>query len=137
VAHLPSAEPLVKKARRVVAQNPDNGRGATRRDKASEEGDHETPADAKILPIGPDIKRENLARKKAVATVWATTAKTENDPGIRHRNANVSRLVQNDAPPSGLPSWFGQPNQIGGGEHSGIGRAPSLDIEPGDAARIS
>src|SRR5262249_53424913 len=94
VAHPPSAQPPAKKTRRVVAQDPDNSRGATHRDKASEEGDHETPADAKILPIRPDIKREDLARKKAVATVWATAAKTENNPVIRHRNANVSRLAQ-------------------------------------------
>ena len=137
MAHLPSSEPLVKEARGVVPQDPHDGRGPTHRDEASEEGDQQASPNAQILPIGPDIEREDLALKKAVATVWATAAKTENNPVIRHRNANISRLAQNDAPPSGLPSWFGQPNQIRGGEHSGIGRAPSLDIEPGDAARIS
>ena len=137
MAHLPSSEPLVKEARGVVPQDPHDGRGPTNRDEASEEGDQQSPPDAQVLPIGPDIKREDLAFKKPVATVWAAAAKTENSTVIYHRNANISRLAQNDAPPSGLPSWFRQPNQIGGGEHPGIGRAPSLDIEPGDAARIS
>ena len=90
-----------------------------------------------ILPIRLDIECENLAGKSAVTSVRPAAAEAENGAGRINRNAHVARLAHDHASPTGLAAVLRQPDQIGCGEHSGIGGPPGLDIEPSDAARIA
>src|SRR6516162_2810544 len=51
VAHLLLAEALIKEARRVVAQYPDDRRAAPGRDEPPEQRDQQLPPDALVLPV--------------------------------------------------------------------------------------
>src|SRR6516164_5056988 len=136
-ADLLPAEALIKKARRVVAQHPDDRRTAADRDQTPEHCDHQAPSDTLVLPIRGDVEREHLAGEEATAAVRTAAAEAENGAHRIDSNAHVAGLAQDHAPPTELAPPLRQPDQIGGGQQAGIGRAPSLDIELGDAPRIS
>src|SRR6516225_2023130 len=136
-ADLLPAEALIKEPGRVVAQHPDDCRTAADRDQTPEQCDHQAPSDTLVLPIRSDVEREHLAREEAIAAVRTAAAEAENGTPRIDRDAHVAGLAQDHAPPTELAPPRRQPDQIGGGQQAGIGRAPSLDIETGDAPRIS
>src|SRR6516225_4483430 len=136
-ADLLPAEALIKEARRVVAQHPDDRRAAADRDQTSEQCDQQAPSDTLVLPIRGDVEREHLAGEEAITAVRTAAAEAENGAPRIDSDPHVAGLAQDHAPPTELAPPLRQPHQIGGGQHAGIGRAPSLDIEPGDAPRVS
>ena len=51
-------------------------------------------------------------------------------------DADIAGLAHDHGAPASLATALREPNQVGCGEHPGVGGAPSLDIEQSDAARI-
>jgi hypothetical protein len=133
---LTSSQPLVKEAGRVIAQHPNDCGASASRDQAPEKRDQQSSSDALILPIRGNIKGEHLAGKKTITPVWPAAAETADDAASIYRDTDITRLPQDYRTPTGLAAPLRQPNQIGGGEHTGVGRPPGLYIEAGDGTRI-
>ena len=133
---LTSCQPLVKKAGRVIAQHPNDCGASARRDEAPEKRDQQSSSDALILPIRGDVKGEHLAGKRTVTPVWPAAAETADDAASIYRDTDIARLPQDYRTPTCLAAPLRQPNQIGSGEQTGVGRPPGLYIEAGDGTRI-
>src|SRR5207245_9210039 len=86
---LAGAEPLVKEARRVVAQDPDDHRGTADRDESAKQGEQETPPDPLVLPIRIDVEREYLTGEAAVAVAWPAAADAQQSAVLANPNTDI------------------------------------------------
>src|ERR1051325_3981658 len=102
-----------------------------------EKGEEEPAADALVLPVGRDIEGKDLAGEFRLAAAAAAAAETEDMLVLIDRDAHIVRFALDDGGPAELAPLRRQPDQKRRRQNAGIGRAPSLDIEPRDAARVA
>src|SRR5216684_7736855 len=105
--------------------------------KAGEEGEEQGTAETIALTISGDIEREDLAGKARIEVAPPPAiAKALDLSGGCDADHHVAGMARDVARPDPLAIVFRKPDEEPVGQHAGIGRLPTFDVDAGDRRRI-